>query len=137
MSIDLTEEQQCTLAANAEYQKIVPIVMNLATLSLALPIVFIREFEAVPKLKVPVRDLWPLAFLGWVFLGLSLTCGCVFHFASAKLVKAIYGGYKDSKTPSKTWEDGFEGLRDRSGELLVPFFLIGLAFMVAFLAKRL
>jgi hypothetical protein len=134
---DLTREQICTLAANAEYQKIVPIIMNLATLSLALPVVFIKEFEANPSHKAPVHDLWPWAFLGWGFLALSLICGCLFHFASAKLVKAIYGGYEKGKTPSRILEDNFEKLRDRSGEALVPLFLLGLGFMVVFLATRL
>jgi hypothetical protein len=137
MSIDLTKEQQCTLAANAEYQKIVPIIMNLATLSLALPIVFIKELEAPPNSKTSVHGLWPWAFVGWAFLGLALVCGCVFHFASAKLVKAIYGGYENGKTPSKIMEDRFERLRDRSGEWLVPFFLLGLVFTAVFLVTHL
>jgi hypothetical protein len=133
----LTKEQQCTLAANAEYQKIVPIIMNLATLSLALPIVFIKEFEAPPNPKASVHGLWPWAFVAWGFLAFSLTCGCLFHFASAKLVKAIYGGYDKGKTPSKVWEYRWEKLRDQSGGWLVPFFLSGQGFLLVFLVSRL
>jgi hypothetical protein len=136
MSIELTKEQQCTLMANAEYQKIVPIIMNLATLSLALPFVFIKEFQSSLGQKAPVHDLWPWAVAGWAFLAVSLTCGCLFHFASAKLVKAIYGGYDKMNTPSVVFERRFEKLRDHSGELLVPFFLLGMASLLVFVGQQ-
>jgi hypothetical protein len=107
MSVELTKEQQCTLMANAEYQKIVPIIMNLATLSLALPFVFIKEFQSSLGQKAPVHDLWPWAVAGWAFLAVSLTCGCLFHFASAKLVKAIYGGYDKDEHTERSLREAF------------------------------
>jgi hypothetical protein len=70
MSVELTKEQQCTLMANAEYQKIVPIIMNLATLSLALPFVFIKEFQSSLGQKGTCAR--PLAMGGG---GMGVPCG--------------------------------------------------------------
>ena len=83
-----------------------------------------------------MHDLWPWAVAGWAFLAVSLTCGCLFHFASAKLVKAIYGGYDKMNTPSVVFERRFEKLRDHSGELLVPFFLLGMASLLVFVGQQ-
>lgn len=158
---DVTEEQKekqekrdqkCTLKTNAEYQKVVPVIMNLATASLVVPVVFAKDFR--PALNQPPSMHFPLewAIPGWVLLALSLFCGCIFHVASAKLVKALYGGY-ERKTETtflesvfvkpwcarnwntKTWqESAYERLRDVSVGGLVAFFVLGLICLVVFLA---
>jgi len=127
---DLTKEQQWKLMTNTEYQKVVAIIMNLATASLVLPIVFVKDFLAAPDHKAPAQILTPWAFWGWGLLAGSLFFGCVFRYASAKLVKALYGGYGDTKT----WHERFfETLRDISVYCLVPVFLFGLGCLVLFL----
>lgn len=138
--------------ANAEYQKVVPIIMNLATASLAVPVLLAKGFTPGPGQPTPPFPFY-WAVPGWVLLAFSLFCGCIFHIASAKLVKALYGGYDDktdadtnvfarvlmkplsgANWTTSTWqESSYERLRDVSIGVLVASFVLGLICLVGFL----
>jgi hypothetical protein len=152
--LDLTPDQQCKLTSNAEYQKVVPIIMNLAAASLVVPVVLAKEFRPLNSTAtVPFPKCWAIA--AWGFLALSLACGCVFHYASAKLVKALYGGYDNKgqvtflesmlvkpwhqgKWDPKTWrENSYESLRDVSVWALLFLFFFGLGCLVGFMVPYL
>src|ERR1700674_1978365 len=135
------KQKQWKLQANTEYQKVVPIIMNLATASLVLPVVFAKDFLPTLNQKGSVEAPISWAFWGWGLLGGSLVFGCAFHISAAKLVKALYGGYDDKETWLKTLYDSMhwsygdartcqeyfhEKIRDISVGGLVFFFLAGL-----------
>jgi hypothetical protein len=148
---DPPKEQQWKLMANAEYQKVVPIIMNLATASLVIPVVFAKDFLPSLNQKTSVQAHLYWALLSWSLLAGSLAFGCLFHFASAKFVKALYGGYAEKSQVTftesvllkpwcwgslvgKTWrESSYEHLRDVSVCGLVLLFFLGLGCLVRFM----
>ena|ERR1700719_2101494 len=123
---DLTKEQAWKLNANAEYQKVVAVIMNLATGVLFLPILFLKDFVRLPEGGAPWRIILPWALLSWFALVLSLVCGMWFYKSSAKFVKVVYGG------PESHDESYFERRRDLSIALMVGCFVLGFVFLILF-----
>lgn len=128
---DLTKEQQGKLAANAEYQKAITTVMNLATASLAIPLVVVKNFGGGGGCKNVVQSPHWLVITGWLLLLVALISGGIFHYASGKFVKAIYDLYG---ADSMAQERRFEKTRDISIKCLVPSFSLGLVFQIVFCA---
>lgn len=128
---DFTKEQQWKLAANAEYQKSVTIIINLATASLAIPLVVVKNFGGGDGCKNPQSPHW-LVITGWLLLLVALISGGIFHYASGKFVKAIHDGYG---ADSRAEEMRFEKNRDNSIKCLVASFSLGLVFQIVFCAK--
>src|ERR1700675_3817974 len=95
---DFSKDQQWKLTTNAEYQKSVAIIMNLAAASLVIPLVLTKEFGGVPDCKPVPQHLHWTVLVGWILLGLALVSGCVFHYASGKFVKAVCEGYGVNST---------------------------------------
>jgi catechol 2,3-dioxygenase-like lactoylglutathione lyase family enzyme len=123
------------LKANANYQEVMKTLMTLVTASLVLPIWFIRNFVSVPQDK-PIRAYLqgrPWAYRSWVFLSCSLLFGMLFYLASSKFVKAVCGGYANTK---KVWASDpewfWEKVRDDSGFLMGVLFIIGLVAALLF-----
>ena len=123
---ELTKDQAWKLSANAEYQKVVAVIMNLATGVLFLPILFLKDFVKLPEGEPPWRIIWPWALLSWIALVLSLMWGMWFYRSSAKFVKVVYGGLESHD------ESYFEGWRDRSIALMVGSFVLGFVFLIVF-----
>ena len=123
---ELTKDQAWKLSANAEYQKVVAVIMNLATGVLFLPILFLKDFVKLQEGEPPWRIIWPWALLSWVALVLSLTWGMWFYRSSAKFVKMVYGGLESHD------ESYFESWRDRSIALMVGSFALGFVFLIVF-----
>ena len=128
---DLTKEQQGKLAANAEYQKAITIVMNLATASLAIPLVVLKNFGGADGSRTVVQSPHWLVITGWLLLLVALISGGIFHYASGKFVKAIHDLYG---ADSSAQEKRFEKTRDISIGCLVPSFSLGLVFQIIFCA---
>jgi hypothetical protein len=126
---DFTKEQQWKLATNAEYQKVAAIIMNLTTASLIVPFAFIKNFGSAPECKLGVKPLHWSVLVGWILLGLALVSGCLFHVSSAKLVKAVCGGYDKTDIIR---EKSIEIRRDILIVALVVLFLVGLGFLLYF-----
>ncbi len=119
-------EQKWKVGANAEYQKVVAIVMNLATASLVLPLVFLRSFMGLKDGQALSPQLmWP-AIVSWVMLLLAVGFGLAFSMASAKFVKVVYGGHESRS------ENFFERARDCFGGAMAACFVVGLVFMLIF-----
>jgi hypothetical protein len=123
---ELTKDQAWKLSANAEYQKVVAVIMNLATGILFLPILFLKDFVKLPEGEPPWRIIWPWALLSWIALVLSLMWGMWFYRSSAKFVKVVYGGLESYDASY------FEGWRDRSIALMVGSFVLGFVFLIVF-----
>jgi hypothetical protein len=111
---------QWKLTVNANYQEVMKTLMNLVTVSLFLPILFIRTFLGLPETK-PLQDkLQWSAYLAWVFLFASLAFGMLFYWASAKFVKAV------AKGREKQIETSFERLRDGAAFSASLLFVLGI-----------
>lgn len=80
-------QQKWKIDTNDRYNKIVATVISLATGSLVLPILFLRDFLGVtPGIAVAAfLDRW--AYLGWGCLGGSILAGLLYSWASVKWVK--------------------------------------------------
>jgi hypothetical protein len=86
-----SEDQKWRMEVNERYQKVVDTVVNLATASLVLPILFFRSFLGVPEDKPILSKLNGWAYLAWALLFFSIACGMVFYYTSAKWAKIAHG----------------------------------------------
>lgn len=120
------------LTVCAQYQEAMKIPINWAAASLGLPILFLRWGGVQPDGKMLGR-LTASAYVSWICLGLSLVCGLLFYWASAKFVKAVCGGYPDSE--SRRIEATFETIRDGSIVATVLLFGMGLVSALYFLTR--
>jgi len=119
MSLPLPQDEW-KVAVNANYQELMKTLMNLVTASLVLPFFLVRNFLGIPEGQPIADHLRPSAYWSWGLLFLSLLCGMLFYWASAKFLKVVSGG-------TESWsEASFETLRDLSASGAVLFFLGGL-----------
>jgi hypothetical protein len=79
------------IETNDRYNKIVTSVISLATGSLVLPALFLREFLGIPKEKALTPFLNYGVYLAWICLGLSILSGLIFSWLSVKWVKLAWG----------------------------------------------
>ena len=78
--------------ANSEYQKVINACINLATASLVLPAIFLKDFVTLPKGTSVFDQLTISVFVSWIALTLSIIFGVSFYYTSAKWLKQSYGG---------------------------------------------
>lgn len=133
------EEKEWMLNTNAQYTEMIKVVMNLATASLVLPIIFVRNFVELPAGHPASQSFHGLAYYSWITLSLSLLCGLIFYWASAKYVKVVSGGAEESFLAKLIWHKKvvrsrkwFETWRDLSAAGTVVGFLLGIAFALGF-----
>src|SRR5229473_4730907 len=115
--------QPWKISTNDRYNKIVTRVISLATGSLLLPALFLREFLAVPKQTqlAPYLNCW--AYIGWGSLGVSIALGLIYSWLSVKWVKGAWG---EETISEKT----LEPCMDLSYVLMMVLFLAGVASIV-------
>jgi hypothetical protein len=133
------KEKGWRLAANTQYQEAMKIVVNLATASLVLPTVLIKNFQ-------PEGHLNNWAYRSWMLFFLSILFCMLFFYASAKYVKVVSGGLdsppwplgsfydrshkpKDKRTDEEEQERSksvFEAMRDVVIFLSIVCFMVGL-----------
>jgi hypothetical protein len=133
------KEKGWRLAANTQYQEAMKIVVNLATASLVLPTVLIKNFQPEGRL-----NNW--AYRSWMLFFLSILFCMLFFYASAKYVKVVSGGLdkppwplgsfydrshkpKDNRTDDEEQERSksvFETMRDVVIFLSILCFMVGL-----------
>lgn len=118
-------EKEWKAKANDQYQRVVSSVMALATASLALPILYLKEFVGVTN-KPLLKQVSFSVFLGWAFLLIAIFSGTIFYYLSAKWLKHAYGGTIKAK------ESTIETCLDWSFWLMVVFFLLGLFSLLWF-----
>jgi hypothetical protein len=122
----LSPDQEWKSRSNAEYQKVVSLVVSLSTGVLVLPVIFLRQFLAVPIGQPLSPHLDSSAYASWVLLSVSIFLGTVFYYASAKWIKNAFGG---TTTLSTTC---IECILDWSFWGCVLAFLAGIGFLVGF-----
>jgi hypothetical protein len=86
--------EQFKLDVNERYQKGVGLVTSLATASLVLPILFLKDIVNVTKTQTVAEALTPDVYLGWKLLAVSIGLGVIYYYFSAKWVKLAW----DEKT---------------------------------------
>jgi hypothetical protein len=116
------------IPANEEYQKVINIIMNLATASLVLPVVFLQNFASSGGKKTAAELGWRVQW-GWKLLVLAVAFGLVFHWASAKYVKLVKGAPPEHEF---FFEKTFETIRDVCVVLVCVCFAGGIALLVWF-----
>jgi hypothetical protein len=75
---------------NAQYQRIVDLLISLATAALVLPPLFLRDFFGIKDEPLAIfldNRVW----LSWGFLSLAIFFGIGFHYASTKWIKHVWG----------------------------------------------
>jgi len=126
MSIDQPQEKW-KIEVNDRYQKVIGSVVALATASLVLPALFLREFLGVPKETALMPLLNPRVYLSWGLLFTSVILGIVFYYLSAKWVKSAWG-------QPVALSASIERLLDISFGLSVACFVMGIGALLWFIA---
>jgi len=139
MSSVTLEEKEWRLKTNSQYTEMMKVVMNLATASLVLPVVFVRNFVALKDGQPTAQSFHWTVYCSWASLLLSLLFGLIFGWASAQYVKVVSGGEEVSFLAKRFLHkkivlslDWFEGWRDTSGTVTVVCFLVGVVFALLF-----
>jgi hypothetical protein len=85
------EPEKWRIETNDRYSKIVASVISLATGSLVLPALFLREFLGVPKetALVPFLNWW--VYAAWICLAVSILLGLAYAWLSVKWIKLAWG----------------------------------------------
>ena len=133
MNTEVTKEnseEQWKIETNDRYQKVIGTIMGLATGSLVLPVLFLRNFLSVPEDKPLLNYLCGSIYWSWALLALSIFSGTVFYYVSAKWVKQAWG--------QKTWlsAKAIENILDVAFWLQIVCFLIGVALFLFFAATH-
>jgi hypothetical protein len=126
MTVMATEPEKWMVDTNDRYSKIIATVTSLATGSLLLPALFLREFLGVPKEQalVPFLNCW--AYAGWGSLGLSISFGLLYSWLSVKWIKSAWG------QPTVLSQNILEQLMNWSFALVLLLFLAGVSLSVRF-----
>jgi hypothetical protein len=103
------QEKEWRLAANTQYHEAMKIVVNLATASLVLPTVLIKDF-------FPKGHLNHWAYTAWILLFLSILFCMLFFYTSAKYVKVVSGGRDSPPWPLGSVYDLFKPKGKRTDE---------------------
>ena len=106
--------------ANAEYQKVIALIISLSTATLILPTLFLKDFVGLPSgTSLRCYLSWPV-YVAWLFLFFAIAFCMVYYYASAKWLKQAYGG-------SVKWsEQSIESCLDVTFWIAVATFIIGL-----------
>jgi hypothetical protein len=119
---------QWRIDTNNCYSKVVSTVISLATGSLVLPILFLREFLAVPKDKALSPLLNCTVYLSWVCFSAAILLGLIYSWLSAKWVKLAWN--KEIMLSEST----LERLLDTTFVGMLLLFLAGIFSIVWFFA---
>lgn len=124
----VAEPEKWKMDTNDRYSKIVASIVSLATGSLVLPALFLREFLSVPKETALLPFLNWRAYTAWACLGISILLGLVYSWLSVKWVKVAWG------QNIMLSENRLECLLDTTFVAMVVLFLAGIGSLVYFFA---
>ncbi len=120
------------LDTNDRYREVIKVVMGLATGSLVVPVIFLRDVLRLPSDLPLSQALDGRAYWSWACLALSVLFGIVFHYASAKWVRlaweqpvTFFGIKTNDNVVERVLEVSFWGT--------IIAFGIGIALIVSFL----
>jgi hypothetical protein len=123
------------LEVNKQYQEAIKIVINLVTASLILPTVFLTNILGLKAAEIK-GQLYPMAYVAWALLGISLLACVGFYVFSTKFTKAVYGLYTEREKARKeapgTIENRRETWRDVMGMTASASGVAGLLSLLIF-----
>jgi len=118
---------------NDKYQAAVGVVISLASGSMVLPVLFLKDVVRAENRSL-AHLLNPWTYSGWICLALSVLSGILYHYCSAKWVKQSWG--KSADMFGRTVSDDFVELcLDVTYFVMMSGFMLGLASMVVFMAR--
>ncbi len=120
------EPERWRIETNDRYSKIVTSVVSLATGSLVLPALFLREFLGIPKETALLPFLNWCVYAGWICFAVSILLGLAFAWLSVKWVKLAWG------QEVALSERRLECLLDTSFVGMAVLFLAGIVSLVCF-----
>ena len=123
---------QWKLDVNDRYGRAVGIVISLASASLFLPILFLKDIALITSTQSFADSLTYWAYIGWLLLSLSVVSGILYYFFSAKWVKLAWGQQADI-FGKKVVEGSVEKLLDACFFLMMVGFVIGISAMITFM----
>ena len=124
---------QWRIDVNDKYQAAVGVVISLASGSMILPILFLKDVVRAENRSL-AHLVNPWTYAGWTCLALSVLCGILYHYCSAKWVKLSWG--KSADMFGVKVNDAFvEFCLDVTYFVMMLGFMLGLASMVVFMAR--
>ncbi len=108
------------IAVNERYQKLVDLMIGLATGSLVLPPLFLKTFLSVPDKDPLLIYLDTAAYLAFSCFVATIALGICFHYTSVKWVKHAWG------QPGRVSAKALERILDWSFCLMAAAFIGGL-----------
>lgn len=125
-------DDQWKLDVNDRYSKAVGIVISLASASLFLPILFLKDIAGISSTQSIADSLSIWVYTGWGLLALSVISGVLYFFFSAKWVKLAWN--KDTDILGvKVSEPAVELLLDGSYFLMMTGFVLGITALITFM----
>ena len=125
----LTPTQEWKAKANAEYQKVMNTIITLATATLVLPTLFLKDYLGVTPGTPLKLSLKPSVYLAWLCLLLAIGAAIGFYFTSAKWLKQAYGG------PVRMSEQRIQMFLVLTFTTSVVMFLAGLLLLLWFMVS--
>ncbi|MGH7782658.1 MAG: hypothetical protein ACREO5_02290, partial [Candidatus Binatia bacterium] len=86
-STEQTNSERWKLDVNDRYQKAVATVITLSSAALVSPIVFLKDMLSLGEHNSIVTLLNRTAYIGWILLAVSIVCGLLYYYFSAKWTK--------------------------------------------------
>ncbi len=120
------EPEKWRIETNDRYSKIVTSVVSLATGSLVLPALFLREFLGVPKETALLQFLSWWVYAAWICFAVSILLGLGHAWLSVKWVKLAWG------QKIVLSERRLECLLDTSFVGMAVLFLAGIGSLIRF-----
>lgn len=83
--------EQWMLDLNNRHHATVGVVTILSTISMALPIFFLKNIVNINSGRSLLDSLSWWAIIGWAMLALSIVCALVYYYHSAKWIRLAWG----------------------------------------------
>ncbi len=123
-------DERWKLDVNERYQKAVGTVISLSTAALGSPIIFLKDIHA----NRSILDVLTFsAYMGGILLAVSIVCGVVYYFFSAKWVKLALVKQADFFW-IRLGNTFVESVLDATYFVMLIGFLAGVYFMLQFMA---
>ena len=121
-------KEKWKIETNDRYQRVIGILISLATATLFLPIVIVKDILPVPKNVAVFDHLTPSVIISWCLLSLAILSGMIFNYLSAKWVKQAWG--------QEIWftSSRLETLLDLTFWITAICFIAGLVIIICFAA---
>ena len=120
------DEKKAKLEVNDKYQKAIDSILKLSTVSLLLPIIFLRAIVGF-TVDEPFGGYLNGIISSWICLVLSITCCLFYYYLSAKFIKSIH-----NLKLSRFWEKHAEAFCHWSFGLSVIFFGFGIIYLILY-----